>query len=162
MDGNAEMPDLDDDALTSYSDDPATFPHEGRGEEVDPAVWAEEWTDRRGDQISEAVDVDDPVEALEIGALSAGTEAGPFSATTELADIAAPPPPEEAGLARGVRTPSDVDHLAVGLSPGFDLDELADVSLEDLIEAELVAIDEGDPETAAMILAEIDERRRRK
>ncbi|MCU1502225.1 MAG: hypothetical protein JWM12_1579 [Ilumatobacteraceae bacterium] len=153
--------DLDDNALNSFGDEPATFPKEGRSEEVDPAVLPGEWTAPRGDQLVEAVDVDDPVEALEVGALSAAIEDDPFADATELADRAAPPPPEEAALSGDVRTPSDVDHLEVGLPPGIDVDQLEDASLEDLIEAELAAIDEGDPETAAIISAEIDRRGRR-
>jgi hypothetical protein len=141
---------------------PGRFPNEGRGEEVDPAVWPEEWTGPHSDQLTEAVDVDDPVEALEIGALSAGAEAGPYSDITELADIAAPTPPEEAALHGRARTPSDADHMTVGLPPEVDLDRLEDLSMDDLIEAELVAIDEGDPETAAILLSEIEERRKRK
>jgi hypothetical protein len=112
--------------------------------------------------MTEAVDVDDPVEALEIGALSTGTEADATGDVTELADGAAPPPPEEAALNGRVRTPADADDIAVGLPPGVDLDELDDASLDDLIEAELVAIDEGDPEAAAIIADEINKRRRPK
>ena len=100
--------------------DPAMFPHEGRGEELG-----------------------DPVNTLVVGA------------------DGAPPAAEEAAIRGGPRTASDADHLGVGLPTGVDLAKLEDAPLEDLIEAELVAIDEGDPETSAMILDEIDQRRKR-
>ena len=86
------------DALPSIDDDSGSVAHKGRGEDIAPAVWPEEWTSRGGDQLSEAADVDDPVEALEVGALGAGAEASPSDDTTELADRAAPAPPEEAAL----------------------------------------------------------------
>jgi hypothetical protein len=93
-----QLHDDDDDELRSFGDNPRTFQHEGRGEEIDPAVSAEEWTDSNGDQLDEAVDVDDPVEALEASVLWAGTEADASGDATELADRAAPLPPEEAAL----------------------------------------------------------------
>lgn len=48
--------------------------HKGLGEDIAPAVWPEEWTFRVDDQLSRAADVDDPVEALEVGALGAAAE----------------------------------------------------------------------------------------
>jgi hypothetical protein len=140
-------------------DDPRTFQHEGRGEEVDPAVSEEEWVDRSHDQLSEAADVDDPVEALEAGVLWAATEASASGDPTELADGAAPPAPEEAALVEGAGVEAADDDLTVGLPAGSDPD-LAGASLEDLIEAELLAIDEGDAETAAILADELGRRRR--
>jgi hypothetical protein len=113
----------------------------------------------RGDELTEALDVDDPVEALEVGALSAATEDNQNSDPTELADRAAPPAPEET-LVRAARTASDVDHVEVGLPPGIDLDVLEDASLDDLIEAGLAAVDEADPETVAIIRDEIEQRQK--
>jgi hypothetical protein len=147
-----------DDELRSYDDDPKTLAKEGRGEDIDPAVSAEEWTAPAGDQLAEAADVDDPVEALEVGELSAATESSPAD-STELADRAAPAPPEEDALIARVGTSPDRDELTVGLPRSVDLEGLEEAPLEDLIEAELVAIDAGDPETAAMIAAELERRR---
>ena len=113
-----------------------------------------------GGELTEAADVDDEVEALEVAALSAATEDSPNSDATELADRAAPPPAED-DLTQAARTPADIDHLEVGLAPGVDLDALEDMSLESLIEAEMAAVDEADPETAVIIKDEIDRRRRR-
>jgi hypothetical protein len=100
------------------------------------------------------------VDALELSALSAATEDSPFNDATELSDRAAPPPPED-DLTRSTRTQADVDHLEVGLAPGADLDALEDAPLESLIEAEILAVDEADPETAALIKDEIDRRQGR-
>ena len=111
-----------------------------------------------GDELTEVGDVDDPVEALEVGALSAAVEDSQYSDATELADRAVPPAPEESVIGEA-RTPADVDHLEVGLPPGVDLDGLEDASLAQLIEAELAAVDHADPETAAIIRDEIDRRR---
>jgi hypothetical protein len=152
-------PAADDDDEMIDGDNPRTFAHEGRGEEIDPAVSEEEWTDRSRDQLGEAADVDDPVEALEEGVLWAATEAGPFSDATELADEAAPLSPEEAALVERLGVSPDNEDLTVGLPAGSDLD-LGAASLDDLVEAELVAIDEGDPETAAILADELERLRR--
>jgi hypothetical protein len=149
----------DDDEDAIDGDNPGTFPHEGRGEELDPAVSEEEWTDRSRDQLDDAVDVDDPVEALEEGALWAATEAGPSTDATELADQAAPLAPEEAALVERLGISPEADDLTVGLPAGSDLD-LGAASVDDLLEAELVAIDEGDPETAAILADELERLRR--
>ena len=76
------------------------------------------------------------------------SEATPADDATELADRAATTPPEEAALTDREGVSPDAGELAVGLPPGEDLDRLEEASLDDLIEAELVAIDAGDPETA--------------
>jgi hypothetical protein len=112
----------------------------------------------RGDELAEVADVDDQVDALTVGAMSAATEDNQNSDPTELADRAVPPATDE-DVARAARTPADVDHLEVGLSPGADLDQLERASLETLVEAELVATDQADPETAAIIRDEIERRR---
>ena len=151
----------DGDAPPSIDDDSGSVTHKGRGEDIGPAVWPEEWTSRGGDQLSGAADVDDPVEALEVGALGAGAEASPSDDTTELADRAAPAPPEEAALTARVGSSPASDDLTVGLPPGADLDRLEEATLDDLIEAELVAIDAGDPESAVIIAAELERRRTR-
>ena len=127
-------------------------------DEIDIPGVREDSTAPRGDQLTEAIDVDDPVEALEVGALSAAVEDNQNSDMTELADRAAPPAPEEL-FAQAARTPADVDHMEVGLPPGVDLDALEEASLEQLMEAEFAAVDEADPETAAIIRDEIDRRR---
>ena len=111
-------------------------------------------------ELTESDDVDDEVEALEVSAMSAATEDDQHSDATELADRAAPPAAED-DLTRAARTSADLDHLEVGLAPGADLDVLEDASLETLIEAQLAAVDEADPETAAIIKDEIDRRQDR-
>ena len=150
----------EDDDLKSFDDDPTTVAREGRGEDVDPAVWPEEWTAPGGDQLTEAADVDDPVEALEVGALGAGSEGSPYEDTTELADRSAPAPPEEAALIERVGVSPEPDDLTVGLPPAVDLERLEEAPLDDLIEAELIAMDEGDGESAAIIAAELERRRK--
>ena len=112
----------------------------------------------RGDELTEVTDMDDEVDALELGALSAATEDSPDNDSTELADRAAPPAPEE--IADDARTPADVDHMETGLAPGVDLDSLEKASDEQLFEAQMAAIDEADPETVALIRDEIEQRRR--
>jgi hypothetical protein len=149
------------DELRSSEDDPATVAHEGRGEDIDPAVSSDEWTARRDDQLSEAADVDDPVEALEVGALWAGSEASPAGDATELADRAAPAAPEEAALAERAGISPEAADLIGGLPPSVDLERLDEASLEDLVEAELIAIDAGDPDIAAAVAAELERRRKR-
>ena len=86
------------------------------------------------------------------------TEGDPQQDATELADGAAPTPPEDdAFLGRlGVDAESE-DELSVGLPTGTDLSK---ASAEWLLEAELVAISEGDPETAALIAHELINRGR--
>ena len=154
-----DSPAADDDELTSAGDDPRTFPIEGWGEEIGPAASEEEWYDARADQLDEAAALDDPVEALEVGVLGSSTEGGPIDDSTELVDIAVPEAPEdEALLGRlGVR-PEDEEELTVGLPPGTDLEAASD---DWLLEAELVAISEGDPETAALIAEALALRARR-
>jgi hypothetical protein len=139
-------------------DDPRTFQHEGRGEDIDPAVVEDEWSDARSDQLLDAADADDPVEALEDG-LWADIGAHPAGDVTELADRAAPPPPEEAAVVERAGVDPTADELTVGLPAGANLDAALP---ENLVEAELVAISEGDPETAAILAEELEERRRRR
>ncbi len=127
------------------------------GDEIDNPALPGDSPLPRGDELADATELDDEVDALELSALSAATEDSPYNDATELAERAAPTPAEE-DLSRGARTPADTDHLEVGLAPGVDLDSLADVSLESLVEAELTAVDEGDPETAVIIRDEIDRR----
>jgi hypothetical protein len=148
--------DEDDDALKSFDDNPRTFPREGWGEEVDPAVSVEEWTDSHSDQLDEAADVDDPVEAIEGSVLWAGTEAEASGDSTELADRAAPLPPEEAALIERAGISPEADELTTGLPAGSDLDAAAP---EELLEAELTAISEGDPELAATFADELARRK---
>jgi hypothetical protein len=52
------------------------------------------------------------------------------------------------------------DHHAISFDIVGD-DELAAATVDDLIEAELVAIDAGDPESAVIIAAELERRRTR-
>lgn len=146
----------DDDDEASDRDDPRTFQHEGRGEEVDPAVSADEWVDDDRDQLDEAADLDDPVEAVELSTLWAATEANATGDQTELADAAVPTPPEEAALVDRAGVSPEADELTTGLPPGADLDR---ISTEDLTEAELASISEGDPETAAILADELERRR---
>jgi hypothetical protein len=113
-----------------------------------------------GNELAEAAEVDDEVDALTAGALSAATEDNPAGDSTELTDLAAPPAPEEEAITRRARTSADVDHLEVGLGSGVDLDALDQLSLEQLAEAEIAAIDEADPETAALIRDEAERRSR--
>lgn len=143
----------DDEDLTSDEDDPRTFRREGWGEDIGPAVTEDEWTDAREDQLDEAADIDDPVEALEEAALGSATEAGPGDAI-ELEDAAAPTPPEEAALIERAGIAEDDDALTVGLPPGTEVGDLSD---EELIEAELAAAD-ADPELAAELAEELERR----
>ena len=78
--------------------------------------------------------IDDPLTGVDALFGGPATEDNPNSDPTELADRAAPPAADE-DVARAARTPADVDHLEVGLSPGADLDQLERASLEELIEA---------------------------
>ena len=103
---------------------------------------------------------------LALGAAAAPAQTLPYADTVSAAPSAAPasgvayaPPAADEDVARAARTPADVDHLEVGLSPGADLDQLERASLEELIEAALVAADQADPETAAIIRDEIERRR---
>jgi hypothetical protein len=149
------------DEVTGYDDDRATIGHEGRGEDIDPAVRADEWTGPRGDQLSEAADVDDPVEALEVGALWAGSEASAAGDATELADRAAPASPEEAAVAERAGVSPEAADLIGGLPPSIDLERLDEASTEDLLETELISIDAGFPDIAAAVAAELERRRKR-
>ena len=126
-------------------------------DEIDNPSSPDDSPSPRGDELAQATEIDDEVDALEVGAMSAATEDNPNNDPTELADRAAPPAPED--IAGEARTPSDVDHLEVGLAPGVDLDALATVSDEQLFELELTAIDDGDPETVALIRDELERRR---
>lgn len=149
----------DDEELASADDDPRTFQKEGWAEEIGPAASEEEWYDARADQLDEAAQVDDPVEAREVSALWSLTEGDPNQDATELADTAAPEAPEDEALlgSLGVQ-PEDEEELTVGLPPGTNLEAASD---DWLVEAELVAISEGDPETAALIAEELTLRGRR-
>src|SRR5581483_5214191 len=118
-------------------DDPRTFPREGWGEDIGPAVDADEWTDAREDQLTLAVDADAPVEALEDTMLVAGTESEQVDAT-ELADTAAPAPPEEAAVTeRAAIRVEDTDELTTGLPAGADTSALP---ADRLVEAEQAAL----------------------
>src|SRR5437762_3422481 len=111
----------------------AIGPHddEGRLMDVDdgPPVPSGQ-REARGDQITEAADVDDPVEALEIGSLWAGSETKATGDATELADGAAPPVPEEEAVVDDAGDPADAEALSTGLEPGIDLDRLDEISDE--------------------------------
>ena len=72
-------------------------------------------------------------------------------------DDPAPPVPEEAALTDSVGADPAEDVLTVGLPAGSDLDA---GTPDDVVEAELTAISEGDPETAALLADEIERRRR--
>src|SRR5215203_4940628 len=73
------------------------------GDEIDiPAVPGDSPLPR-GDELADATELDDEVDALELSALSAATEDSPYNDASELADRAAPTPAEE-DLSRGART----------------------------------------------------------
>jgi hypothetical protein len=130
-----------------------------RGEEWDPAVSPDdEWATRGRDQLSQAAELDDPVEALELSRLGSAAETAPSDDATELADQAAPAPPEEAALTEATALDPEADELTVGLGPEIDLDRLSEAPTEQLVEAEVAAADTGDPETAALIAAERERR----
>ena len=86
----------------------------------------------------------------------AGIEGSPYEDTTELADRVTPAPPEEAALIERVGVSPEANDLTVGLPPAVDLERLEEAPLDDLIEAELIAMDEGDGESAAIIAAELN------
>lgn len=147
----------DDDDLRSPDRNRRTFAHEGAGEEIDPAVEDEEWTDASNDQIEDLVDLDDPVEALESSVLWAATEGSASGDSTELADAAVPEAPEQAAFLGRTHIDPESDELTVGLPAGTEINT---EDTDDLLEAELTAIDEGDPETAAILADEIQRRQK--
>jgi hypothetical protein len=165
-DGGSEESNPDDTAATlpneagrvTDDDDPTTFQHEGRGEEVDPASSHEEWTDDKADALDEIDDIDDPVDAMAAGTAGAASEAEAVSDMTELADDAVPEAPEVAALIDGTDAVADEESLTTGIPAGTDFEAASD---EDLAGAELTAISEGDPEAAVLLGEEIAEREAR-
>jgi hypothetical protein len=79
----------------------------------------------------------------------------------ELADAAVPPPPEQDAMAVVPETDSsdvdldDEDELTTGLPAGTEID-VDESRRDELLEAELTAISEGDPETAAILADELE------
>jgi N utilization substance protein A len=139
-------------------DDPKTFQHEGRGEEVDPASSQEEWTDDKADVLDEVSDVDDPVDALASGTAWQASEASASGDMTELSDEAVPEAPEVAAVVEGRPLRADEEELSTGLPAGTDLKGAAS---GDLAQAEASALSEGDPEATALLEAERAERAER-